>query len=89
MLLEHCDPWLEARSATFRKFGKNCLISDQCTFESLVPTVTPESADAPLDPAFRSVCVCVYVCEGVCVHFALSQSTKPSIEGKEFPPGII
>lgn len=46
---------------TFRKLSNNCLISEQCTFESLVPTVTTEPADASLDPAIRSVC-------GVCQH---------------------
>lgn len=85
MLLEHCDPSLEARSVTFRKFGKNCLISEQCTFESLVLTVTPESADASLDSAFRSVCVCVCMCvkESLCIS-RCHKAQNPALRGKNF-----
>lgn len=62
---------------TFRKLSNNCLISEQCTFESLVPTVTTEPADASLDPAIRSVCgVCVCRCLSGTFHTVTMHKTQ-------------
>lgn len=70
-LSEHSDIWVQPFTLNFNVSmiyiyeaqGKFviCVVSDECIFEILFPTITSESADSSLDPAIRSVCVCVYV----------------------------